>query len=119
MCEISQTSTLKNIGAMCIIGLNGKSKKYKIEYTKSCQSQVIKIHKTQGQNIDIHLYKYCNRSDFMKMCEILKEYRCGLIPNMYWYDIELNDLFDKFLEYFEPNMFLLNPPSALDSINPP
>jgi hypothetical protein len=104
MCDISQTSALKNIGAICIIGLNNTYKKYKIEYTKSCQSQVIKTHKAQGQNIRIHLYKYCSRSDAVKIREILKEYETDLTEGPHWYEIELDDLFEKFLEYFEPDM---------------
>ena len=104
MSDISQTSALKNIGAICIIGIKDESKKYKIEYTKSCRSQVIKAHKAYGQNIEIHLYKYCSRSDATKIREILKDCKNSLTPNANWYDIELDDLFEKFLEYFEPDM---------------
>jgi hypothetical protein len=105
MSDILQMSKLENIGAVCIIGLKGENKKYKIEYTKSCQSQVIKTHKTQGQNIEIHLYKYCSRADTAKIRDILKEYQTSNTPpNAHWYVIGLDDLFEKFLEYFEPDM---------------
>jgi hypothetical protein len=104
MSDISHTSALKNIGAICIIGLKNESKKYKIEYTKSCQSQVIKTHKAQGQNIEIHLYKYCSRADVTKIREILKDYKTSTFSNIHWYDIELDKIFEKFLEYFEPGM---------------
>jgi hypothetical protein len=104
MSDISQISALNNIGAICIIGLKNDSNKYKIEYTKNCQSQVIKTHRAQGQNIEIHLYKYCSKTDTTKIREILKEYKTSIIPNVYWYNISLDDLFEKFLEYFEPDM---------------
>jgi hypothetical protein len=104
MVDSSQKLNLKNIGAICIIGLKNEPKKYKIEYTKSCRSQVIKTHNNQGQDIEIHLYKYCSRLDAIKIREILKEHNYSLILNTHWYDIELEYLFEKFLEYFEPSM---------------
>ena len=97
-------SELKSIGALCILGLKNEEKKYKIEYTKSCQSQIIKTYKSHGQNIDIYLYKYCSRSDSDKIRDILKDNRSIIDPNSNWYDIELNALFEKFIEYFEPDM---------------
>lgn len=95
---------LKSTGALCIVGIKDNYKTYKIEYTTICQSQIIKLHNAQNQDIVIHLYKYCSKSDANKMKDILKDHISILNLNAHWYDIELNHLFDIFIEYFEPSM---------------
>ena len=90
---------------------------YKIIYTKSCQSQLIKFYKAQGHPIKIHLYKYGTRADADKIKEMLEPYKLhdlcelqensgaaseskGLLKNTY--SISLSSLLGCFMKHFEP-----------------
>ena len=95
----SQTS------AICIIGdaQAGEGDPYKIIYTKSCASQIIKYYKTQGRAIKIHLYKYGTRTDADRIKELLSSKNIHANPAN-TYQTSLDTLLSVFTQYFEPDL---------------
>lgn len=107
-----QPRNLKNIGAVCILGFDPHSNdespddtnKYKVIYTKNCMSQIHKHYESQNQKIQVHLYKYCTKTDVQKIRDSLKLFRIEGEANKHCYWISLDELFDNFLKHFEPEM---------------
>ena len=92
------------LGAICIISempgdANPHSEQaYKIVYTRSCASQLIKHYTAQGKSIKINLYKYGTRGDFEKIREMLGH----ICRDRNEYITSLNVLLDCFMRHFEP-----------------
>lgn len=105
--------TLKNIGAVCVFNYEDSTRteespddqhRYKIIYTKNCVSQIHKHYSNQSQKIQVHLYKYCSKTDVQKIRELLKLFKIEGENNKYWYFISLDELFDHLLQHFEPDL---------------